>query len=266
MAVHPFVGPIGLPSFDTFWTEGATDGFGRNYWRHCFSDWIGQPARQSSRFPKIREFFTLDGVPPGVFDYQVNNQDPAVNIDLHYSLAWIDLGPKIPIHLSIGTVFQRSNGTVQVAILCTEPPSLMASVSSIVQPTFFRWRGSTSPDLPSAHAVIWMSRGARPTIQIAADTPSFDATGSGDAYLIASGKPAASGSLTNTAMCTGSFEVGTRPMNLWSSCLNPSPRCDGPPPTRRPSGTMIQISLGLAIPRIPPVLLCPPLRLNPLGH
>lgn len=191
-AVHPFIGPIGLPSFDTFWIEGATDGFGRNFTGVTAAvvgavNLLANPAV----FPRYEESSPFNGIPPGVFDYQVNNQDPAANIDLHYFLSREDRSwpqdSDTPEYYW-DCAFQRSNGTVQVAIFvyrATEPDGKRL----VDRPTDILSAGggstvSGSPQRP--HAVHldepWVP-GQR-VIQIASGTPSpFDTTGSGDAYL-----------------------------------------------------------------------------------
>ena len=166
-AVHPFIGPIGLPSFDTFWIEGATDGFGRNFTGVTAAvvgavNLLANPAV----FPRYEESSPFNGTPPGVFDYQVNNQDPAANIDLHYFLSREDRSwpqdSDTPEYYW-DCAFQRSNGTVQVAIFvyrATEPDGkrLVDRPTDILS----AGGGARSPDHPSdLMPSIWMSLGFR---------------------------------------------------------------------------------------------------------
>lgn len=191
-AVHPFIGPIGLPSFDTFWIEGATDGFGRDFTRVTAGvvgsvNLLANPAV----FPRFIESSPFEGVPPGVFDYQFNNQDPASNIDLHYFLSREDRSwpqdSDTPEYYW-DCAFQRSNGTVQVAIFvyrATEPdgkrlvdrPTDILSVGG----------GSTvtgSPQRPHALHLDQPWVPGQRVIQVASGTLSpFDTSGSGDSYL-----------------------------------------------------------------------------------
>lgn len=193
-AVHPFVGPIdsGLPSYDNFWTEGATEGFGRNF--------TGSPAAvpagpyfvnllaNPSVFPRFEEASPFsNGVPPGVFDYQFGDLDPSSNPDLHYFLSREDRSwpqdSDIPEYYW-DSAFQRKNGKIQVAIFvyrATEPNSgrLLDRPSDVTGGAFY-----ASPQRPHAvHLQVPWVPGQR-VIQVENGTPSpFDTTGAGDSYL-----------------------------------------------------------------------------------
>ena len=191
-AVHPFVGPIGLPSHDTFWTEGATEGFGRNF-TGVTAEVVGSVnlLANPAIFPRFIESSPFDGVPPGVFDYQPNNLSPAGNIDLHYFLSREDRSwpqdSDTPEYYW-DCAFQRSNGSVQVAIFVyrsTEPDGrrLLDRPTDIVSNNGNN-AVSGSPQRPHAlHLQQPWVPGQR-VIQIEPGTPSpFDTTGAGDSYL-----------------------------------------------------------------------------------
>ena len=190
-AVHPFIGPIGLPSFDTFWIEGATDGFGRNFTGVTGGIVPVNLLANPAVFPRGEEASPFTGTSPGIFDYNVNTQDPAINIDLHCFLSREDRSwpqDSVAPEYYWDCAFQRSNGTVQVAIFVYRATAPNGG-RLVDRPTDILSAGGSnavtgSPQRP--HAVHldqpWIP-GQR-VIQIASDTPSpFDTTGSGDAYL-----------------------------------------------------------------------------------
>ena len=192
-AVHPFIGPIGLPSFDPFWVEDAVDGFGRNFTGFPGGGVVGSVnlLANPSVFPRFEESSPFGGVPPGIFDYQANDQNPSTNIDLHYFLSREDRSwpqdSDTPEYYW-DCAFQRSNGAVQVAIFVyrsTEPDGRRL----LDRPTDILSIGgnntvSGSPQRPHAvHLAQPWVPGQR-VIQIEPGTPSpFDTNGAGDSYL-----------------------------------------------------------------------------------
>lgn len=195
-AVHPFVGPLGLPSHDTFWTEGAADGFGRNFTGFPVGGVLGSVNMLGNPdvFPRFQQSSPFNGFPPGVvglFPDQANQFDPSIEIDLHYFLSreersWPQ-GSDSPEYYW-DCAFQRTNGTIQVAIFVyrsTEPDGQRL----IDRPTDILSTGGNttldgSPQRP--HAVHlqqpWIP-GQR-VLRVEDNEPSpFDTTGAGDSYL-----------------------------------------------------------------------------------
>lgn len=273
-AVHPFIGPIGLPSFDTFWTEGAVAGFGLNF--------TGVPAgvagsvnllANPSVFPRYLPSSPFDGTPPGVFDYQVDDQDPAANIDLHYFVSredrsWPQDSDSPEYYWDCA--FQRSNGTVQVAIFvyrATEPDGKRL----LDRPTDILSVGAAarSPDLLSDHMPsIWTSPGCRDSALFKlppGHRPPLIPQAQVMSTSIVSGRPVASGSLMSTAMCTVSFAGATPPTNSWSNCTNQFQLSDAPRRTPQRFGTTTQTFLGSETPPTPTGQCFPPCLLSRLA-
>ena len=170
--IPPSLRARGAPVRRTDWasryvfTEGATDGFGRNFTGVTASvigsiNLLANPAV----FPRFESSSPFDGVPPGVFDYQVNNQDPAANIDLHYFLSREDRSwPQRFRHASITDCSFFKGATNRSGCHFCVPAyrtRWQASRRSPDRHSFGR-RRAPSPGLPAAlMPFIWMSRGCQ---------------------------------------------------------------------------------------------------------
>ena len=130
-AVHPFMCPIGVQSHDTFWTQGATDGFGNNFTGIPVDAPNASPMNlpgNPSLFPRNVPSSPFEGATPGSFNYQeLVDPDPSASLDLHFFLSREDRSwpqdSDTPEYYW-DCAFQRSNGSIQVAIFVyrvTEP-------------------------------------------------------------------------------------------------------------------------------------------------